>query len=1124
MRTITDELFDRCYEIAVAGDESVAVNRMMHETLVVACAEATKTMGQGFGNVFSQVDFLCKRHGISQENRVAIQNMRRHSNKSEPMNRADRLYDVRALCLFISAVFSTSIPDRLVRIIPTENKPYDNDRQIDVRYIRCVVDSWDERYVAVNCDQEVGRTAYNVDISGELAYLARIIRRDMQLNLIDCHLEGDVVTPQMVVVEPDFLIDISAIAACFTDYGHHPLIYTASRMKPRPNSQAILIGNFAGSALDDIINAAAGEYDIDKTISETIRQQALQFCTCGDYKKDDFVVEAARQVGNLKEVVDVLFAEYDRSKAVLEPSFVCEQLGIQGRVDLMTTDGRLLVEQKSGKNYNIERNRRNRYHSFQKEDHYVQLLLYYGILRYNFKRSDNAVDIRLLYSRYPAQSGLLVVNFYRQLFREAIKLRNQIVATEYHIAKSGFATILPHINARTIFDSELTDSFFGRYILPEYERITRQLTTMDPLKHAYFCRMMTFVYREQLISKVGRQEGQGGSIADLWNMPLHEKKDTGNIFTGLKIEEKRRSSGEGGNGYDEIVLRVPSQGDDFLPNFRRGDMVFLYSYNPRWTPDVRRSLLYKGVLKEITPTHLVVNLNDGQQNPDIFDTYSDTFAVEHASSDTSSSSDIRGLYEFISAPERRRHLLLGTAEPLCDRQLQLTRSYHPTYDDIVLKAKQARDYFLLVGPPGTGKTSMALRFMVEEELTADNASLLLMSYTNRAVDEICGMLTDAHLSFVRIGNANTCDPRYHASLLDRSLGDTADVEAIRTRLQSTRIVVSTTSTLQSRPFIFDIKSFTLAIVDESSQILEPSIVGILAAHGRAGIYGDEEQKCNIAKFIMIGDHKQLPAVVQQSESDSAVDDPQLQSIGLTNCRNSLFERLICHEQRNGRSDFTGILRRQGRMHPDVADFPNRMFYRKERLEPVPCQHQIETTLGYSPLTDALDHVLASHRVIFFPSPFCKNIDLSDKVNAAEARIVAEVLTRIRRYYADHFDPDATVGVIVPYRNQIAMIRRELSDIDPLLARVSIDTVERYQGSQRDVIIYSFTVQNYYQLDFLTANCFVDDGAIIDRKLNVALTRARKQMIMTGNPAILRSNPIFRQLIDSSFVADSDYSS
>ena len=142
------------------------------------------------------------------------------------------------------------------------------------------------------------------------------------------------------------------------------------------------------------------------------------------------------------------------------------------------------------------------------------------------------------------------------------------------------------------------------------------------------------------------------------------------------------------------------------------------------------------------------------------------------------------------------------------------------------------------------------------------------------------------------------------------------------------------------------------------------------------------------------------------------------------------------------------------------------------------------------------------------------ISTSDRVNAAEAQLVARLLQRVHRFYGSHFDAAKTVGVIVPYRNQIAMIRHELAALDvPQLLDVSIDTVERYQGSQRDVIVYSFTVSRPYQLDFLTSSCFTDDdGSVIDRRLNVALTRARKQLLMTGNAKLLSKNEIFAQLI------------
>ena len=523
-----------------------------------------------------------------------------------------------------------------------------------------------------------------------------------------------------------------------------------------------------------------------------------------------------------------------------------------------------------------------------------------------------------------------------------------------------------------------------------------------------------------------------------------------------------------------------SDGGSSSPNFRRGDFIYLYTYREDQEPDVRHSILHKGNLNEIHTDYLVVELNEPQRL-----SADDTFAIEHASADSSSSASIRSLFQFIQADPGRKALLLGQREPVCDPSVSLSRSWHPDYDEVLLHAMQARDYFLLIGPPGTGKTSMALHFIVEEEL-ARGGTLLLMSYTNRAVDEICAMLQKASLPFLRIGNRASCEPAYRSHLLEEALGERPQLSDIRLQLQQTRIVVGTTSMLQARPHIFGIKQFSLAVIDEASQILEPQLVGLLS-------------RKTIARFILIGDHKQLPAVVQQSEKESRVDNSMLNAIQLDDCRHSLFERLIRTERKAGRRQFTGMLRKQGRMHPDIAEFPNRMFYNNQ-LDIVPLPHQLE-----APTTP---------RVIFIPSEPCRQAGVSDKVNISEARIVARLLHDIYREHADHFDAAKTVGVIVPYRNQIAAIRQETEALGiPPLADITIDTVERYQGSQRDIIIYSFTAQCPWQLDFLSATCFVEDGHVIDRKLNVALTRARCRLFITGNEALLRLNPLFRQLIE-----------
>ena len=1133
------ELFSRIADILSAPSEAQAL--IMHETLVIACHEGLKNTRHGFGNLSSQVESLCRQHNIAPQDIVAIQKMRRHSNSNAPILPEDVAYDCRALAIFVSAVVQEAIPSFLVGKIPAHGRITENIQITNYRYIRCIVREWDERTIQVAVtNQDSSEELLTVDYMNtpdyiDFSYLRPMLREGMQLNLLDCTVTRKKVVPRLIVVEPDYLIDISTIANCFETYGHHPLLFTVNRLTPRLSNKHIVLGNFAGSALDDIINHPA-EYDIKETFRSNFREKALDYATCPDFDAASFKQDAERQVENIKGIVDEIFQTFDREKAILEPSFVCERLGIQGRVDLMTTDLKLLVEQKSGKNTFIERKYKNPHGSLHVEKHYVQVLLYYGILQYNFQLSPKNAHIQLLYSKYPLPDGLLEVEPLQKLIREAIRFRNQAVATEFWMADNGFDRMLPLLTPQTLNLKKQNDNFYNRYLLPQLTETLAPLHQLNDLERAYFTRMMTFVIKEQLVSKVGVQEGVGNSNADLWNMPLAEKKETGNIYTGLTIIEKERSSSF--NGYDTITLAVPQQGEDFLPNFRRGDMIYLYAYKKNEAPDVRMSILFKGSLQEIHGGRLVVHLNDGQQNPDLIS--GDYFAIEHAGSDIGGTSAIRSLYTFITSNEERRQLLLGQRTPRIDKSLTLSRSYHPDYDEIILKAKQAQDYFLLIGPPGTGKTSQALQFLVREQL-AENSypqsssaysakdsahnklseafntqhstpnaqpSILLLAYTNRAVDEICNMLTENDIDYIRIGNEFSCDPKYSDHLLKEVLDDNATLNSIKSTLADAQIVVATTSTMNSNAALFNIKHFDLAIIDEASQILEPNIIGLLSTR--------HAERRAIERFILIGDHKQLPAVVQQQDTlETEETNTFLKNIHLSSCTNSLFERLILTERAAGRTEFVGTLHKQGRMHPDIADFANRKFYAREQLECVPLAHQLEQTLAYNETSeDETDDVLKAHRMIFIPSKPCRQLNISEKVNTEEARIITDLLRRLYRQLGKNFDPQKSVGVIVPYRNQIAMIRKEIEKLGiPELEKISIDTVERYQGSQRDIILYSFTIQSRYQLDFLTANTFYEDGQPIDRKLNVAITRARKQLILTGNEQTLRQNQIFAELID-----------
>ena len=293
----------------------------------------------------------------------------------------------------------------------------------------------------------------------------------------------------------------------------------------------------------------------------------------------------------------------------------------------------------------------------------------------------------------------------------------------------------------------------------------------------------TFISKEQILSKTGGSNDASHGFAGNWHIPLHEKLEAGNILTGLTIQEKQ-SSGPG-KGYDLIELHIPTQDEDFLPNFRTGDMVILYAYKEE--PDMRKQILMKGNILELQPDRMTLVLRNGQQNKDIIGGKEEVFAVEHDFSDTSANNGFRGLYAFLSAQADRKELLLGVRPPAQLEGVKLNGDYG-RFNELILKEKQAKDYFLLVGPPGTGKTSCALRFMVEEALSEPDTSILLLSYTNRAVDEICAMLTDSGIAdrtpFIRIGNELSCDKRFVPYLLKYSLDDCPKLTDIQQKLDT----------------------------------------------------------------------------------------------------------------------------------------------------------------------------------------------------------------------------------------------------------------------------------------------------------------------------------------------------
>jgi DNA replication ATP-dependent helicase Dna2 len=398
----------------------------------------------------------------------------------------------------------------------------------------------------------------------------------------------------------------------------------------------------------------------------------------------------------------------------------------------------------------------------------------------------------------------------------------------------------------------------------------------------------------------------------------------------------------------------------------------------------------------------------------------------------------------------------------------------------------AKDYFLLQGPPGTGKTSKMLKEMVRHLIDNTKEDIMLLAFTNRAVDEICDALSNIQdgFFFIRLGNEETT--RHVENLLFK-LARGRSIQEMKELISGTRIFVSTVSSINIHQELLQLKNFSTMIIDEASQLLEPHLVGLLT---------------NVKRFILIGDEKQLPAVVVQKEKDTIVDDVDLKSVGIVDLRTSLFERLVKRSQENGWNDAFGMLSAQGRMHVDIAEFPNQRFY-SDRLKPLlDWQRNDEQRFSHTS-SNPIEQMLAQSRVLFIPS----QQERGTKVHRQEAARVNKILNTIARVYGSDLNKE-TVGVITPYRAQIGEISSRLPE--NLRKLVTVDTVERFQGSEREIIIISFAVNHPRQLQNLQALTL--DGAV-DRKLNVALTRAKKHLIILGRPDILGRREHFRQLIE-----------
>lgn len=403
-------------------------------------------------------------------------------------------------------------------------------------------------------------------------------------------------------------------------------------------------------------------------------------------------------------------------------------------------------------------------------------------------------------------------------------------------------------------------------------------------------------------------------------------------------------------------------------------------------------------------------------------------------------------------------------------------------------ALAANDYMLLLGMPGTGKTT-TLALLVESLEKCDK-SVLICSYTHAAVDNLCSKLIDRGVNFLRIGRIDSISEKVRSHALDSIIETCENAEQLHLALTGIKIFACTCYAF-NHPFILG-KNFDYCVIDEASQISMPVVIGPLT-------------KCN--KFILVGDHYQLPPI---SKNDGEIPI-------------SLFKMLS-----ENQPHAIVTMRTQYRMNSDIMKLCNELVYSNRMRSGSAASAQSRIYFpNISILKEFSEYSREWISKILSPEPAVQFIDtdsvlmregknMSSKNNIGEGSVVSMIVSSM---ILCGISPES-IGVITPYRAQVVFIRKALqaqlasvSKFFPHMSgltaenanEVEVDTVDKYQGRDKECIIISTVKSN----EKFSPGAHTSDW----QRMNVAITRAKTKLIFIGSMSTLSNSPFFEHMFE-----------
>jgi hypothetical protein len=368
---VKKDFFDELEEIHKEKNDILGKYPKLRYLLERVCKDLTVNESIQFSNLFSRLSYVCKKRDLNKSGIYHIHKFRINANSvlhsDYKPTQEDYLQDLKAICDALSHFYSTKIPLSLSEVLPGKYiynpKQSQGKDKIEVKdKIRVVVSSKDEQYIYAyeeeNPTEEPIKIRYNVTKNDRLYDTENDRFNDTvaalwegcQLNLIDVKvIEQGFYLPALIILEPDYLLDISSLSECMKEYGKHPLNYIQSKFEPIKNTKHILLGNVANLFFDELVN---DDPNYDDSLKKAFKNASLEFSTCQDINQD-FLKNTKQQFQNIKNVVKRDFKKYgiEKENAILEPSFICQYLGVQGRLDFLQhkSEKKFVIELKSGK-------------------------------------------------------------------------------------------------------------------------------------------------------------------------------------------------------------------------------------------------------------------------------------------------------------------------------------------------------------------------------------------------------------------------------------------------------------------------------------------------------------------------------------------------------------------------------------------------------------------------------------------------------------------------------------------------------------------------------------------------------------------------------------------------------